>query len=63
MPADQGPEVRGTGGIVDGEFADVAVMVDTAANGPRLRLEDRRTGRVRWTHSSSRPSYGCPTGT
>jgi hypothetical protein len=48
MPEDQGPEVRGTGGIVDGEFADMAVAVDTAANGPRLRLEDRRTGRVRF---------------
>jgi len=30
------------------EFADVLVAVDTAANGPRLRLEDRRTGRVRF---------------
>jgi len=27
---------------------EVAVQVDTAANGPRLRLEDRRTGRVRF---------------
>ena len=36
------------GGIVDSEFADVAVAVDTTANGPRLRLEDRRTGRVRF---------------
>jgi hypothetical protein len=31
--------VSGTGGVVNGEFADVAVQVDTIANGPRLRLE------------------------
>jgi hypothetical protein len=34
--------------VPDGESADVVVQVDTAANGPRLRLEDRRTGRVRF---------------
>ncbi len=34
--------------MVDSEFADVAVTVDTTANGPRLRLEDRRSGRVRF---------------
>jgi hypothetical protein len=34
--------------VVDSEFADVSVEVDTEANGPRLRLEDRRTGRVRF---------------
>ena len=34
--------------VVDSEFADMSVEVDTAANGPRLRLEDRRTGRVRF---------------
>jgi hypothetical protein len=34
--------------VVDSEFADVSVEVDTAANGPRLRLEDRRTGRIRF---------------
>ncbi|KUN59467.1 hypothetical protein AQJ46_39635 [Streptomyces canus] len=33
--------------MVGSEFAEVAVSVDTTANGPRLRLEDRRTGRVR----------------
>ena len=33
---------------MNGEFADVAVQVDKAANGPRLRLENRRTGRVRF---------------
>jgi len=35
-------------GVVGSEFAEVAVAVDTTANGPRLRLEDRRTGRVRF---------------
>ena len=34
--------------VVDSEFADVSVEVDTTATGPRLRLEDRRTGRVRF---------------
>lgn len=34
--------------VVASEFADVAVAVDGTANGPRLRLEDRRTGRVRY---------------
>jgi hypothetical protein len=34
--------------VVDSEFADVSVEVDTTADGPRLRLEDRRTGRVRF---------------
>ena len=34
--------------VVDSEFADVSVEVDTKSNGPRLRLEDRRTGRVRF---------------
>ncbi len=33
---------------MDSEFADVQVTVDTVANGPRLRLRDRRTGRVRF---------------
>ena len=45
---DDGSVVSGTGGAVDSEFAQVTVRVDTAANGPRLRLEDRRTGRVRF---------------
>ncbi|MDQ2811758.1 MAG: hypothetical protein M3Z75_07735 [Actinomycetota bacterium] len=34
--------------MVDSEFAAVKVTVDTSANGPRLRLEDRRTGRLRF---------------
>lgn len=34
--------------IVHSEFAEVAVSVDQTANGPRLRLEDLRAGRVRY---------------
>ncbi|MFJ9562854.1 hypothetical protein ACIRQQ_22750 [Streptomyces fuscichromogenes] len=34
--------------VVGSEFAEVAVRVDESANSPRLRLEDRRTGRVRF---------------
>ena len=48
MPEHDGPEVTGIGGIVRSEFADVEAAVDGAANGPRLRLADRRTGRVRY---------------
>lgn len=33
--------------VVGSEFAQVAVRIDDAANGPRLRLEDLKTGRVR----------------
>lgn len=35
-------------GVVSSEFAEVAASLDSTANGPRLRLEDRRTGRVRF---------------
>ncbi|HEX3705052.1 MAG TPA: hypothetical protein VHV76_00345 [Mycobacteriales bacterium] len=35
-------------GVVDSEFASVSVAIDVDANGPRLRLEDTRTGRVRY---------------
>jgi hypothetical protein len=35
-------------GTVENEFAQVAVTVDGAANSPRLRLEDLRSGRVRY---------------
>lgn len=34
--------------IVGNEFAEVSVRVDGEANSPRLRLEDLRTGRVRF---------------
>jgi hypothetical protein len=33
-------------GVVANEFASVSVSIDLAGNGPRLRLEDLRTGRV-----------------
>ena len=34
--------------VVGNEFAQVAVRVDRDANGPRLRLEDLKSGRVRY---------------
>ena len=34
--------------VVASEFAQVAVCLDQTANGTRLRLEDLRTGRVRY---------------
>ncbi|MFE2996913.1 hypothetical protein ACFXG4_18095 [Nocardia sp. NPDC059246] len=34
--------------VVGSEFAEVSVSVDHEGNGPRLRLEDHRTGRVRF---------------
>jgi hypothetical protein len=37
-----------TGPVIGSEFADVAVSVDDRGNSPRLRLEDLRTGRVRF---------------
>jgi hypothetical protein len=39
---------QGTSATVASEFAAVSVVVDTTANGPRLRLEDVRSGRVRF---------------
>jgi hypothetical protein len=35
-------------GVIASEFASVAVSIDVDANGARLRLEDTRTGRVRF---------------
>ena len=35
-------------GVVSSEFAQVRVSVDRAANGPRLRLEDLKSGRSRF---------------
>jgi hypothetical protein len=35
-------------GIVRNEFASVSVSLDTRGNSPRLRVEDLRTGRVRF---------------
>lgn len=34
--------------VVSNEFAEVHVAVDTSGNGPRLRLEDLKSGRVRY---------------
>jgi hypothetical protein len=34
--------------LVSNEFAEVSVRVDSGANSPRLRLEDLRSGRVRY---------------
>jgi hypothetical protein len=38
----------GIGPVIGSEFAQVAVTFDDAGNSPRLRLEDLRTGRVRY---------------
>ena len=43
MEPDQEPPA-----VVASEFAQVSVSIDLDANGPRLRLEDLRTGRVRY---------------
>jgi hypothetical protein len=40
--------VPGAGPVVGSEFAQVSVSFDTAGNAPRLRLEDLRSGRVRY---------------
>jgi hypothetical protein len=37
-----------SGGVVGSEFAEVSVRFDTDGNAPRLRLEDLRSGRVRY---------------
>ena len=44
----EGSAASAAAGVVASEFADVRATVDTTANGPRLRLQDRRTGRVRF---------------
>ncbi|MEE6176123.1 hypothetical protein [Mycobacterium sp. 050134] len=36
------------GPVIGSEFAEVAVRIDERGNAPRLRLEDLRTGRVRY---------------
>ena len=38
----------GDGPVVGSEFAQVAVRFDTSGNATRLRLEDLRSGRVRY---------------
>ena len=37
---------------ISSEFAQIAWRTEHGANGPRLRLEDLRTGRVRFPDSS-----------
>jgi hypothetical protein len=41
-------DVRGVGPVVGSEFAEVSVEFDVGGNAPRLRLEDLRSGRVRY---------------
>jgi hypothetical protein len=46
---DRGPhDIPGVGAVVASEFAEVSVDVDSSGNSTRLRLEDLRTGRVRY---------------
>jgi hypothetical protein len=41
-------DVPGVGPVVGSEFAQISVNLDTTGNSPRLRLEDLRSGRVRY---------------
>lgn len=41
-------DVRGVGAVVGSEFAEVSVRFDINGNAPRVRLEDLRSGRVRY---------------
>lgn len=41
-------DLPGIGPVVGSEFAEVSVNLDAQANSVRLRLEDLRTGRVRY---------------
>jgi hypothetical protein len=41
-------EIPGVGPVIGSEFAQVSVTFDVEGNSPRLRLEDLRTGRVRY---------------
>jgi hypothetical protein len=45
---DERLEVSGVGPVVSNEFASVSVRFDVDGNSPRLRLEDLRSGRVRY---------------
>jgi len=48
MSASGPVSIPGKGELVENEFASVVVRVDVEANAPRLRVEDLRTGRVRF---------------
>jgi hypothetical protein len=41
-------EVPEVGPVISNEFAQISVNFDTSGNSPRLRLEDLRSGRVRY---------------
>ena len=41
-------DMPGVGPVIASEFAQVSVTFDSEGNSPRLRLEDLRTGRVRY---------------
>ncbi|TAM65640.1 hypothetical protein [Mycobacterium sp.] len=41
-------DVPQVGPVISNEFAEVSVNFDTSGNSPRLRLEDLRSGRVRY---------------
>ena len=41
-------DVPGVGPVINSEFAQVSVNFDTSGNSARLRLEDLRSGRVRF---------------
>jgi hypothetical protein len=41
-------DVPGVGPVVNNEFAQISVSFDTSGHSPRLRLEDLRSGRVRY---------------
>ncbi|MFT4263843.1 MAG: hypothetical protein QM572_10720 [Nocardioides sp.] len=46
---DRGPhDIPGIGPVVGSEFAEISVDVDACGNSTRLRIEDLRTGRVRF---------------
>ena len=41
-------DVPGVGAVIGNEFAQISVRFDVDGNAPRLRLEDLRSGRVRY---------------
>jgi hypothetical protein len=41
-------DVPRVGPVISNEFAQVSVNFETSGNSPRLRLEDLRSGRVRY---------------
>jgi hypothetical protein len=41
-------DVPAVGPVINNEFAQISVNFDISGNSPRLRLEDLRSGRVRY---------------